>query len=111
MAQKDVLAASKTMLRAIEARRLALVPSARFWSLWPAGAESVRALAAIYRESGRSVKEVAEFLEMDLRFLTKEGKGLAPGDLRSPYKALESAYSMRTQCKDPNQHCNSVPYL
>ena len=96
MAQKDVPAACKTMLRALEARPLNYSDNGRLETdFWSALAESVRGLAAIYRESGHSVKEVAELLEKDLRSLTKEGEDFAPGDLQSLYKALESTQSMR----------------
>ncbi len=88
MAQKDVQAASATMLRAIEARPLPYSDDGRLDPKsdypWPALAKSVRGLAAVYREGGHSVEEVAELLEKDLRFLTKEGKGVSPGELRSP---------------------------
>lgn len=90
MAQKDVLAASKTMLRAIEARPLPYSEDGLLEygpdDLWQALAKSVKGLAAIYREVGHSVKEVAELLEKDLEILTKEGEGYThtPGDLRCP---------------------------
>ena len=93
MAQKDVLAASKTMLRAIEARRLTFGPDHR------AVAESVKGLAAIYRASGRCARNVAELLEKDLRFLTKENRKeiLAPGDLR-PFTASRRHCSLYVPC-------------
>ena len=88
MAQKNVMAASKTMLRAFEAGTLDYSDDGRLehnpYDVWRALAESVKGLAAVYRESGHSVKEVVELLEKDLRFLAKKGKAAAPGDLRSP---------------------------
>ena len=89
MAQKDVRATCKDMLRVMEAR-FSSYSNDYPWRLehwlkdsWPALAKSVRGLAAIYRESGHSIKDVAELLEKDLRFLTKQGEGLPPGDLQS----------------------------
>ena len=87
MAQEDVRATRKTMLRVIGARFSCYSDDWRLehWPIeaWPALAKSVRGLAAIYRESGHSIEDVAEFLEKDLRFLTKQGEGLPPGDLLS----------------------------
>ena len=86
MAQKDPRASSKTMLKVIEARFSCY---SNDWRLnwpndpWPALAKCVRGLVATYRESGHSIRDVAELLEKDLRFLTKQGEGLPPGDLRS----------------------------
>ena len=75
MAQKDSLAASDTMQRAIEAKRLALGPS------HPAVAESVLGLAAIHRASGNT-RDAVELLQNELNFLTKEGQASTPGDLQ-----------------------------
>lgn len=75
MAQKDSLAASQTMQRAIDAKRLALGPS------HPAVAESVLGLAAIHRASGNT-QDAVELLQKELKFLTKEGQASTPGDLQ-----------------------------
>ena len=100
MAQKDVLAASKTMLRAIEATTLGYSNDGclklKTEDLWPAVAKSARALAAIYREAGHPIKDVAELLRKDLRFLAEEGKDAAPGDLRSPF--YECVWNLRSSC-------------
>ena len=60
MAQNNVMAASKTMLRAIEAGVLTHSDSGLLsfepGNVWEAAAKSARDLAAVYREAGHSIK-------------------------------------------------------
>ena len=77
MARKDPQAASQTMQRAIEAKRLALGPT------HPAVAESVLGLAAIHRASGRLAVAI-ELLLKELKFLMEEEKASSPGILTAP---------------------------
>ncbi len=72
MARKDAQAASQTMQRAIEAKRLALGPT------HPAVAESVLGLAAIHRASGCPTDAI-ELLQKETNFLMKEEKASSPG--------------------------------